>query len=142
MRHTAIVLMSMLLSLCACDEGDDDLSPNTSVAAPPAGGAAAPARGAFIGRAWVAMSAGAERGSVIAFLADRTFLMSACPGPLKISQWGVAGDRIRWLEDSIPIEAEVTLRSKDELLLRIVGRDRPHLYVAVSPPFACPEGGW
>lgn len=139
-RAAVIVLMPMLLSLCACD-GDADSSLHASAAAHPAGGVAAPAQGAFIGRAWVGMS-GPERGSVIAFLADRTFLISACPGPLRISQWGVAGDHIRWLEGSIPIEADVMLPGKDELQLRVVGRDRPQVYVAVSPPFACPEGGW
>jgi hypothetical protein len=130
----------MFLALCGCG-GDDDLSSYATSAVPPAGGAAAPARGTFIGRAWVAMS-GPERGSVIAFLSDRSFLMSACPGPLQVSQWGVAGERIRWLEESVPVEAEVMLPSKDQLQLRIVGRDRPQLYVAVSPPFACPEAGW
>lgn len=143
MRHTAItILVAMFLSLCACGVADDELSQYGNVTARRAADAAAPARGAFIGRTWVATSAGPERGFVIAFLADRTVLMSACPGPLRVSKWGVAGNRIRWIEDSIPIEADVMLPGKDELQLRIVGRERPEHYVAVSPPFTCSADGW
>jgi hypothetical protein len=65
--------------------------------------------------------------------------MDSCFETFRLSKWGVAGDRIRWLEDTIPIEAEVSMPSKGELRLRIAGRDRDQTYIAASVPYLCPD---
>jgi hypothetical protein len=65
--------------------------------------------------------------------------MDSCFETFRLSKWGVAGDRIRWLEDSIPIEAAVSMRGKDELRLQIAGQDHEQSYVAASPPYVCPD---
>ena len=65
--------------------------------------------------------------------------MDSCFETYRISGWGVAGDNIRWLEDSIPIEAKVSLPSPDELTLQIVGQERAKTYVSASVPYVCPD---
>jgi hypothetical protein len=76
---------------------------------------------------------------MIVFLPDRSLLMDSCFETYRISKWGVAGDRIRWLEDTIPIEAEVNMPSKNELTLQVAGQDRAQTYVAAQVPFVCPD---
>jgi hypothetical protein len=56
-----------------------------------------------------------------------------------VSKWGVAGDRIRWLEDTVPIEAEVVSPSKDELILRLAGQNREQTYIAMTDAYTCPD---
>lgn len=94
---------------------------------------------AFVGRVWVSTTPGSARGSIIVFLPDRTLLMDSCFETFRLSKWGVAGDKIRWLEDTIPIEAAVSVRGKDELRLQIVGQDHEQSYVAASVPYVCPD---
>ena len=98
-----------------------------------------PVNPAFIGRVWRSTTRGGPLGSIIVFLPDRTLLMDSCFETYRVSKWGVAGDRIRWLEDTIPIEAEVITPSKDELSLRIAGQDRDHTYIAMTEPYTCPD---
>ena len=64
---------------------------------------------------------GSPLGSILIFLPDRTLLMDSCFETFRVSKWGVAGNRIRWVEDTIPIEAEVITPSPNELTLRIAG---------------------
>lgn len=73
------------------------------------------------------------------FLPDRTLLMDSCFETFRLTKWGVAGQHIRWLEDTVPIEAEVKLPSKDELWLKIAGQDREQTYIAATVPYVCPE---
>ncbi len=87
---------------------------------------------------WKSTERSSPLGSIIVFLPDRTLLMDSCFETYRISQWGVAGDRIRWLEDRVPIEAEVVTPSKDELMLRI-GQGREHRYIAITDPYTCPD---
>jgi hypothetical protein len=131
-------VLALLLSAC----GGSSETPARAPAPPldeTAAEPAQPANPAFIGRVWISTTPGSARGSIIVFLPDRTLLMDSCFETFRVSRWGVAGDHIRWLEDSIPIEAEVQLPSKDELALKIVGQNRAQTYVAVSPPYVCPE---
>lgn len=93
----------------------------------------------FIGRVWVSTKPGSPRGSMLVFLPDRSLLMDSCWETYRISKWGVAGERIRWLEDTIPIEADVQMRGKDQLTLQIAGRDEVETFVAASVPFVCPD---
>lgn len=98
-----------------------------------------PANPDFIGRVWVSTTPGSARGAMIVFLPDRSLLMDSCFETYRISKWGVAGDRIRWLEDTIPIEAEVKMPSENELTLQVAGQDRAQTYVAAAVPFVCPD---
>lgn len=124
----------LALGLAACG--------NTS-APPPAATAPAqselPANGAFVGRVWVSAMPGSALGSMLVFLPDRSLLMDSCFETYRISKWGVAGDRIRWMEDSIPIEAEVSVRGLNELRIHIVGREDEQTYVSATVPYVCPD---
>jgi hypothetical protein len=98
-----------------------------------------PLNGAFIGRAWVSTTTGSPLGTMLIFLPNKTFLMDSCFETYRVSEWGVAGENIRWREDTIPIEASVSMPSANELTLRIVGQDRPQTYIAASVPYVCPD---
>lgn len=132
-----------MLALCACG-GQKAPSQPAAAAAPPQAAAPPtaerdePVNPAFIGRIWKSTDRSSPLGSIIVFLPDRTLLMDSCFETYRISQWGVAGDRIRWLEDTVPIDAEVVTPSKDELILRI-GQGREHHYIAITDPYTCPD---
>lgn len=127
------------MTVAAC--GRAPSAPTPAAATPAAAGTelAEPANPDFIGRAWIATTPGGPRGSMIVFLPDRSLLMDSCFETYRISKWGVAGERIRWLEDTIPIEAEVKMPSRNELTLQIAGQDRVQTYVAAAVPFVCPD---
>lgn len=125
-------ILLLMLALCACSRAPSP--PPATVSAPEA-----QPDPAFVGRVWVSTTPGSARGSIIVFLPDRTLLMDSCFETFRLSKWGVAGDKIRWLEDTIPIEAAVSVRGKDELRLQIVGQDREQSYVAASVPYVCPD---
>lgn len=129
------IALASMFALAACGR--------TSTAPPPATASASqrdePANKDFIGRVWIATTPGSPRGSMLVFLPDRSLLMDSCFETYRISQWGVAGDNIRWLEDTIPIEARVTLPGRNEMTLRIAGQDREQTYVAASVPYLCPD---
>ncbi len=98
-----------------------------------------PADGAFIGRVWVSATPGAALGTILVFLPDGTLLMDSCFETFRLSQWGVADDHLRWLEDTIPIEATVSLHGRNELRLGVAGRDEEQVYIAASAPYVCPD---
>jgi len=131
-----------MLALCACGGSQAPSQPVAAQPQAPTGAAAErdePVNSAFIGRVWRATTRGGPLGSIIVFLPDRTLLMDSCFETYRVSKWGVAGDRIRWLEDTVPIEAEVITPSKNELTLRIAGLDREQTYVAMTDPWTCPD---
>jgi hypothetical protein len=134
-----------LLALWACGGSQAPSQPAAATQAqlqsppPEAAQRDEPVNPAFIGRVWRSTTRGGPLGSIIVFLPDRTLLMDSCFETYRVSKWGVAGDRIRWLEDTIPIEAEVLTPSKDELTLRIAGQDRDHTYIAMTEPYTCPD---
>lgn len=129
------ILIAAMFALAACGRPSDAPAPATPAAAQ----RDEPPNKDFIGRVWIATTQGAPRGSMLIFLPDRSLVMDSCFETYRISQWGVAGDNIRWLEDTIPIEAHVTLPSRNEMTLRIAGRDRDQTYVAASVPYLCPD---
>jgi hypothetical protein len=150
MRTTNLIKLQLsslaLLALCACGGGASPPAAPPPAAAnppPPAAGAASerdePANPAFIGRVWRATTRGGPLGSILIFLPDRTLLMDSCFETYRVSKWGVAGNRIRWVEDTIPIEAEVITPSPDELTLRLAGQDREQTYMAMTEPYTCPD---
>jgi hypothetical protein len=135
-------LLALILSACGGSQAPSQ--PAAAQAAAPASSAETseldePANPAFIGRVWIATTPGSPRGSILVFLPDRTLLMDSCFETYRVTKWGVAGDRIRWLEDRIPIEAEVVTPSKDELILRIAGQDRQQTYIAITDAYTCPD---
>jgi len=96
-----------------------------------------PADPSFIGRVWISTTQGSARGSIMIFLPDRSLLIDSCFETFRISKWGVAGDHIRWIEDTIPIEAKVTVIGKDEMQLEIPGHVQS--FVAAPVPYTCPD---
>ena len=130
--------IALLLALAACTRPASAPVPPTAAAGSSAE-LAEPPDPAFIGRVWIATTPGSARGSMLVFLPDRSLLMDSCFETYRISKWGVAGDRIRWLEDTIPIEAEVALHGRNELTLRVAGQEREQTYVAASIPYVCPD---
>lgn len=92
----------------------------------------------FLSRAWLGISPASARGTVLTFLPNRTLVIVSCTGRSRVTQWGVALDRIRWLEEgTIPNEASIELPSDNELVLRIPGSGDERRYVEVSPPYVC-----
>lgn len=137
MKGTFLLAALIAPGLVACG---GQSTPHSAVASGNTAAAAdLPVGGAFVGRAWVSTTKGRPLGSMIIFLADRTLLMDSCFETYRISEWGIAGNNIRWREDSIPIEAEVSLPGKDELTLHIVGQDQVQTYIAASVPYVCPD---
>jgi hypothetical protein len=125
-----------LLFLTACGERASNApAPST----PSTGESELPANGAFVDRAWVSTTPGRPLGTLLIFLPNKTLLMDSCFETYRISEWGVAGKNIRWREDTIPIEASVSLPSPDELTLHVVGQEQPQTYIAASVPYVCPE---
>lgn len=100
---------------------------------------APPANGEFMGRMWISTTPGAARGSFVIFLADRTMLMGSCVETYRLSKWGVAGEKIRWIEDTIPIEAAVAIPRRNQMTLAIAGRDREQTFVLANTPYVCPD---
>lgn len=93
----------------------------------------------FIGKIWVSTTPGHARGSLLIFLPDRSLLMDSCFETYRISKWGADGDRIRWIEDAIPIEATISMPGPDELRLQLAGQDNVQSYVSATVPFVCPD---
>ncbi|HMN45422.1 MAG TPA: hypothetical protein PKE27_12640 [Povalibacter sp.] len=126
-----------LLALAACGNSPSPAPVAARSSAPSVDNL--PADGAFVGRVWVSTRPGRPLGSMIVFLPNRSLIMDSCFETYRISEWGVMGDTIRWREDSIPIEASVSLPSPDELTLQIVGQNEAQTYIAASVPYVCPD---
>lgn len=129
----------LALTLIACGGNSAPPAPQASAATPSADADALPAGGAFIGKVWIATTPGHALGEMLVFLPDRSLLIDSCFETYRISAWGVAGSNIRWLEDSIPIEASVSLPSAQELALHIIGQEHAKTYVSASVPYVCPD---
>src|SRR5690349_15054903 len=103
------------------------------------GQASQPADPAFVGKVWISTTRGHAVGTMLIFLPDRTLVMDSCFETYRLTKWGVAGDHIRWLEDTIPIEAAVEMPRPNQLILRIAGIDDEQSYVTATVPFKCPD---
>ena len=129
-----------MLALCACGGGSPAPAQPAAAAQPQPAAATQgdePVNPAFIGRVWRSTKLGSPLGSILVFLPDRTLLMDSCFETYRVSKWGVAGDHIRWLEDTVPLEAEVITPSADELILKIAGREQR--FMALTDPYTCPD---
>lgn len=140
-RITRAPFLLALGVLAACGGPQDTPATTAAPATPPpaADEPALPAGGAFLSRIWISTTPGSARGSIIVFLPNRTMLMASCFEPFRLSEWGSLGESIRWIEDSIPIQAEVTMQGRDALRLQIAGMDRARSYVAADVPYVCPD---
>jgi hypothetical protein len=125
----------ILSLLCACD------GPARAPAQPaPAQAVDTDALPAFVGRVWISTTPGHGRGTILVFLPDKTLVHDSCFETFRVSKWGViSASRIRWIEESIPIEAEFSQPSSRELVLEPVGTGRQENYVAISVPYVCPD---
>ena len=130
---------ALLALLAGC--GREQSAP--SVAATPSTTAtsttAEPANPAFVGKVWISTTRGHGVGTMLIFLPDRTLVMDSCFETYRLTKWGVAGERIRWLEDTIPIEAAVEMPRPNQLMLRIAGIDEVQSYITASVPYTCPD---
>jgi hypothetical protein len=112
----------------------------TPPAAPvPASKLTEPANPDFVGKVWIATTLGKPLGSMLIFMPDRTLVMDSCFETYRLSKWGVAGERIRWLEDSIPIEAAVEMPRPNQLILRVAGQDEAQSFTTANVPYVCPD---
>src|SRR5688500_12724460 len=130
MKHALLLSLFVLLASC----GREQPAPAAATQAAPTN---EPANPAFIGKVWLSTTPGAALGSMLIFMPDRTLVMDSCFETYRLTKWGVAGERIRWLEDTIPIEAAVELPRPNQLILRMPGRDQEQSYVAASVPYTC-----
>jgi len=144
MRASHIVKLRLtslaMLALCACGGSQAPSPPAAAQPQSPTGAAAGndePANPAFIGRIWRSSTSGNPLGTIMIFLPDRLLLMDSCFETFRVSQWGVAGNNIRWLEDTVPIEAEVIMPGPNELKLRVAGRDQT--FIAMTDAWTCPD---
>jgi hypothetical protein len=108
--------------------------------APPPVAASPDALPAFVGKVWVTTTPGKARGSILVFLPDKTVLIDSCFEGFRVAEWGVISEnRIRWREDTVPIEAEYSQSSPDVLQLKPVGTSEPDSYVRAAVPYVCPD---
>jgi hypothetical protein len=127
------LFFALLALFAACDREPP------AAASTPATPLAAPDNPDFIGKIWISTTPGHALGTMLIFLPDRTLVMDSCHETYRLTQWGVAGEHIRWLEDAVPIEAAVEMPRKDQLILRITGIQEAQSYVAASVPYVCPD---
>jgi hypothetical protein len=133
---------SIVVALFGCSKpAPTPAPPSVAQAAAPSDSAPADlADPSFIGRVWMSSKLRAPRGSMLVFLPDKTLLMDSCFETYRLSKWGIVGeDRIRWIEDTIPIEAQVIVEGEKGLRLRIAGREEDETYFAASVPYICPD---
>ena len=140
MKTASALFASLLTGLLAGCSGPPGTQQTTAQAPAPTAAETQeePVDPSFIGRIWLSTERSDPRGSIMVFLSDRSLLMDSCFETFRISQWGVAGDHIRWVEDAIPIEARVTMVGEDDLRLEMPGRD-PRSFVAIPVPYVCPD---
>ena len=133
MKRIAAIALSVTLSLLT---GCQKACPP----APPPIAASADALPAFVGAVWVATTPGKARGSILVFLPDKSVLIDSCFEGFRVAEWGIVSEnRIRWREDTVPIEAEYSQTSPDVLQLKTVGSDAPNSYVRATVPYICPD---
>src|ERR1044072_3484953 len=134
-----VLISFAMLALCGCGGSQAPSAPAAAQSQPAAAAQGDdPVNPAFIGRIWRATTRGGPLGSILVVLPTRTLLMESCSETYRVSKGGVPGDRIRWLEDTVPIEAEVVTPSKDELILRLAGQERGQTYMAMHDLYTCP----
>jgi hypothetical protein len=133
MKRALPLVLLALLAGCGRDQ------PAPTVTSAPAAPADERVDPPFVGKVWISSTPGHAVGSMLIFLPDRTLVMDSCYETYRLTKWGIAGEHIRWLEDTIPIEAAVEMPRPNELVLRIAGRKQEQSYFTASVPYTCPE---
>ncbi len=133
----AAVTLALLQTQAACDR--QPAAPRQVAAAAQSAERGEPSDPSFIGRVWLDTTPGSPRGSVMIFLPDRTLMQDSCFETFRLSKWGAAGNLIRWQEDMLPVEAEIQLPGKDQMVLKVRGRERDQSFIAASVPYLCPD---
>ncbi len=137
---TPVVALSILFFLSGCDRQQSAPAAQSTPPAPTSSANDDPPMPSFVGRIWISVTSGAPRGSIVVFLPNKTMLRDSCFETFRVSEWGIISDtRIRWREDTIPIEAEYVQPSPEELILKPIGTNRQETYVSISVPFVCPD---
>lgn len=144
-QNASLTVLMALLGAAACSK-QEPVAQTAAPPPPPAAPAAGvgeelgqPADPRFIGKIWVSTTPGHSRGSLMIFMPDRSLLMDSCFETYRISRWGAEGDRIRWIEDAIPIEATISMPNENELRLQLAGQDRVQSFVTPTVPYVCPD---
>jgi predicted small lipoprotein YifL len=133
-----LLILSVALTISAC--GREGPAPVATSASQPSEQSSEPANPDFVGKVWISTTPGKPLGSMLIFMPDRTLVMDSCFETYRLSKWGVAGERIRWLEDSsIPIEASVDMPRPNQLILRVAGQDQDQSFTTASVPYVCPD---
>ena len=133
MKKLSVVSLALFVAACGRE------APPAPAAASATTTVAEPADPAFVGKVWISTTPGDALGSMLIFMPDRTLVMDSCFETYRLSKWGVAGERIRWLEDTIPIEASVEMPRPNQLILRIAGQDQAQSYATANVPYTCPD---
>jgi hypothetical protein len=129
------LVLCLLPVLCACESETPAPAATSTMTS-----ADEPALPSFVGTIWVSTTPGHARGSILVFLPDRTVLRDSCFETFRVSKWGIISPtRIRWIEDTIPIEAEYSQPSRNEVIFEPVGTGRRETYVSISAPYVCPD---
>jgi hypothetical protein len=127
-----VLSLALLIALVGCGREPTPVIPsatsNEQPADPP-----------FVGKVWISATPGAAFGSMLIFLPDRTLVMDSCFETYRLVKWGIAGEHIRWLEDTIPIEAAVEMPRPNQLILRIAGSKIEQTYYTAAVPYTCPS---
>jgi hypothetical protein len=134
--RTTIIVAAALSILSACDRSPPPAPATTTTLASEH---PEPQDPGFVGKVWISTTPGKPLGSMLIFMPDRTLVMDSCFETYRLSKWGVAGERIRWLEDSIPIEASVEMPRPNQLILRIAGQSDDQSFTTANVPYVCPD---
>jgi hypothetical protein len=134
MKTTTIAVIALALS--GCNRSAPPPAPSVAASTSTA---SVPANGDFVGKVWISTTPGKPLGSMLIFMPDRTLVMDSCFETYRLSKWGVAGEHIRWLEDSIPIEASVEMPRQHQLILRVTGQNEDQSFTTATVPYVCPD---
>lgn len=128
-----IVFLAGALVLSGCDRAPAPAAPATTAGSDyelPS----------FVGTVWISTTLGSPLGSMRVFLPNRTLVMDSCFETYRLAKWGIiSDDTIRWIEDTIPIQATYVQPTKNSLRLKITGMSQEETYVAASVPYVCPD---
>ena len=129
-----VVALSLGFLLAGCEQEAPVAPPVTATQA-----SDQPADPPYVGKVWVSTTPGHSLGTMLIFLPDRTLVMDSCFETYRLAKWGIAGSNIRWLEDTIPVEATIEMPRPNQLLVRVAGQDRTQSYTSANVPYSCPD---
>jgi hypothetical protein len=93
-------------------------------------------------RVWIDAGADAAPGSLRAFLADGTLVMTSCAEVYRLAPWRwIEGSTMVWEEDGATVRAEVVMAERQEMVLalELAGETVTRTFRAAEAPVVCPE---